>query len=64
MCPADRLTVLERDVSSSTLPPGLKAHAGDHMEEAQRTPAQNDLSTLQHDMREKRKYSILTIKSD
>ena len=45
MCTADTDSHFERDVSSSTLLPRLKAQAGDQVKETQRTPAQNDLST-------------------
>ena len=45
MCTADTDSEFERDVSSNTLLPRLKAHAGDQVEDTQRTPAQNVLST-------------------
>ena len=47
MCIADRVTVFEREVSSS-LGSRLGAQEGDQVEDTKRTPAQNDPSTTGH----------------
>ena len=50
MCTATEtsLSVLERDVSSRPLLPRLKAQAADQVEDTERTPAHNELSTTVH----------------
>ena len=64
MCPADRFTVLERDVSSSTLLPRLKAQVVGQVKDTRRTPAQNYLITTWDARQAQYSNSILRLKSN
>ena len=48
MCTADKDSQFEREVSSSTLLPRLKAQVVGQVKDTQRTPAQSDLITTWH----------------